>query len=449
VFGGNLLVKGGTVVLPHGVYNFDILIEDGKIVKLGHDLSKPPGFNVVDARGLLVLPGVVDEHVHMREPGLEYKDNFYNGTRAAAAGGVTTVLEMPNTIPPVDDSTKLKNKAKTLLSKAFVDYGLYGVLHDANIDEFEDMISEGAIGFKVFLGPTTGNIPAPSDASIFEILVKSSKYGVPIAFHAENWSLVTYFMNKVKKSNISDPSVYEHARPPICEEDAIQKLILYSRRTGGKVLIVHMSAKEGVELLRLARNEGLNVYGETCPHYLFLSSNDYHKYGSLIKVNPPIRGIEHQRALWRAIREGIITNVGSDHAPHSRNEKIGKDIWAAAAGFIGVQTLLPLMIDAALRNLIPLTKVPELLSENPAKLFNLYPKKGTINVGSDGDLVIIDPNTTYEVRTEDIYAKYPISPFIGWKLKGRIRYTILRGYIIARDGKVIDEKPKGMWIRRS
>ncbi|HDN76189.1 MAG TPA: allantoinase AllB [Acidilobales archaeon] len=445
---GNLVVRNGTIVTPDGIYQADIVIEEGVIREIGKNLSKPSGFEVIDAKGMLVLPGIVDEHVHMREPGLEYKDDFTHGTMAAAAGGVTTVIEMPNTLPPVENSRILRNKAALLSKKAYVDFALTGVLHDANIHEFEDMLSEGAVGFKVFLGPTTGDIPAPNDGSLYEILLKSSKYNVTIAFHAENWNLVKYFTEKVKKTGRRDPLVHTDSRPPICEEDAIQKLILYSKRTGGRVLIVHMSAKEGIVLLRHARISGLNVYGETCPHYLYLDSSDYAKYGSLMKVNPPIRDRSHKEELWRAIRDGTITNLGSDHAPHTIEEK-KRDIWNAASGFIGVQTFLPLMINAALEGLMPITKIPELMAQNPAKLYGLYPKKGVIRVGSDGDLVIVDPKEKTVIKREDLYSKNPITPFIGWRLKGRVKYTILRGHIIAKDFKVIVEKPLGSLIKRS
>ncbi|OYT45603.1 MAG: allantoinase [Desulfurococcales archaeon ex4484_42] len=448
MYGGNLIVKNGTIVLPEGMFKFDIVIEDGRIVEIGKDIPIRTGFEIIDAKGMLILPGIVDEHVHMREPGLEYKDDFTHGTMAAAAGGVTTVLEMPNTLPPVDSGARVKEKASLLSSKAYVDFALYGVLHDGNVDKFEDIIDEGAIGFKVFLGPTTGNIPAPSDSSIYEILLKSAKYNVPIAFHAENWSLIKYFTEKVKASGRMDPRAHLDSRPPICEEEAIQRLILYSKKTKGKVLIVHMSSREGVELLKMARSEGINVYGETCPHYLLISANDYDKYGALIKVNPPIREEHHRKSLWEAIINDIITHLGSDHAPHAEKEKLNKDIWGAAAGFIGVQTFLPLMLDAALRGKIPLTKIPELMSRNPSRLFNLYPRKGTISIGSDGDLVIVDPNEEYVIKREDIYAKHPITPFIGWKLKGRIKYTVVRGIVVAKDGKIVISKPVGIWVKR-
>jgi len=445
-YGGSILVRGGTLVLPEGLVRADVLIEDGVITAIGKGLSAQGVDERLDASGKLVLPGVVDEHVHMREPGLTHKDDFANGTRAAAAGGVTTVLEMPNTLPPVDSKKVFDEKRRLLEPKAFVDFGLYGVIHDLNADNFEELVHAGVVGFKVFLGPTTGDIPPPNDGTLYEILLKSAKYGVTIAFHAEDWELVKYFTSRVRSSGRNDPLAHLEARPPICEEMAVLKLVLLSKRTGGRVHVVHVSAAESVEVIKHAIYEGINVTAETCPHYLILSAEDYSKYGCLIKVNPPIREKHHQLALWKALKEGIIHTLGSDHAPHTREEKL-RDVWEAAAGFTAVQTFLPLMIDQALRGNLPLPKIPKLMSENPAKLFGLYPRKGTIMVGSDGDLVIIDPNSETVVNAEDLYTKSPVTPFIGWRLKGRVEYTILRGHIVAINGKVVGE-PRGRWLSR-
>ena len=446
--GGNLLVKNGLVVTSEGIFKMDIKIFEGKIVALGSDLSSEGVDEILDVNGLLVFPGLVDEHVHMREPGLEYKDDFMHGTMAAAVGGVTTVIEQPNTLPPVDEPQKLVSKASLLKSKAYVDFALYGVLHDANTHLIEDLISAGGVGFKVFLGPTTGNIPPPSEGSLYEILSKSSRLGVTVAFHAEDHQLVSYFTNKVRSSGREEPQAHEDARPPIAEELAVTKLILMSKRTGGRVHILHMSSKEGVELLKEALSRGINVTGETCPHYLTFSSDDYVKYGTLIKVNPPIRSNVHRESLLKAVNEHVISALGSDHAPHTKEEKM-KPVWDAAAGFPNVQTFFPVILDMALRGLIQLTTIPKLASENPAKYFGLWPRKGAVKVGSDGDLVIVDPKGKTLVTEEWLHYKHKVTPYLGQELQGEIKYVLLRGYVIARNGELVTTEPKGVWLKRS
>lgn len=441
----DLLIRNCRLVTSRGIESLDILIVDGVVHSLGKSIERG-GVEVLDARGHLVLPGVVDEHVHMREPGLTYKEDFGTGTAAAAAGGVTTILEMPNTIPPVDSAVRLREKMRLLEGKAYVDYCLYGVLHDSNIDELEEMWSEGAVGFKVFMGPTTGDIPPPSDRSILEAMEKSSRLGFPLAFHAENYELVKYYTDKVRSSGRTDPLAHPDSRPNVCEEEAVSRILTYARRTGGRVLIVHTSAHESVELLARAKTRGVEAYGETCPQYLYMTREDHLKFGSLVKINPPLREERDRRSLWEGLRRNIIDCVASDHAPHSTEEKT-RGIWEAAAGFIGVETLLPLMLDAALRGEIPIEKVALLLSENPAKIFGLYPRKGALTVGSDGDLVIVDPSCEHVIEAGKLHSKHRITPFDGWRLRGKIRYTVLRGSIIAADGEIVSSRPSGQFVR--
>jgi len=436
---GDLLVKNGVVVTSSGLRKLDILIVDGVIEALGRDLQRS-NVEVLDAGGLLVFPGVVDEHVHMREPGLTYKEGFEAGTAAAAAGGVTTILDMPNTIPPVDSSGKLREKKRLLEDKAYVDFGLYGVLHDSNIDEIEEMWSEGAVGFKVFLGPTTGDIPPPSDKTLIEAFEKSAAQGFTLAFHAENYSLVEYYTEKIKKVGLDNPEAYPDSRPSICEEEAVSRIIILARKTGGRALIVHTSTSEAVSLIKEAKMKNVKVYCETCPQYLLLDRKAYRRFGSLVKINPPLREESDQEALWSGLREGVIDTIGSDHAPHTYEEKTMGNIWEAAAGFIGVETLLPLMLDSALRGLIPIEKIPLLLSENPARIFGIYPRKGCINVGADGDLIIVDPAQESMIDSEKLHSKHKITPYDGVKIKGRIRYTILRGVKIVEEGEIVKHK---------
>jgi dihydroorotase len=381
----------------------------------------------------------------MREPGLEYKDNFEHGSRAAIKGGVTTVIEHPNTLPPVDSAERLLFKARLLESKAYVDFALLGVLHDSNIHEFENIVEAGAVGFKVFMGPTTGNIPPPSDPSLYEIMAKSSKTGVRVMFHAEDQKLVEYFTERARRTGGDSPELHVEARPPIAEVYSIMKIASIAKHTGGHAHIVHVSSQEALEAIKVARIWGADVTSETCPHYLLLDYEDYRRYSALIKVNPPIRGGVHRDALMRALISGFIDALGSDHAPHTPEEK-NKSIWEAAAGFPGVQTLLPLMLDLALQGRIPLTHIPRLLAENPAKLFNLWPYKGTIALGSSGDLVVVDPAGFTEITSDWLEYKYKLSPFIGLKLRGRIKHVALRGHIVVRDGELTGKKA-GTFLR--
>jgi len=439
----SIVIHDTHIVFPWGILDGDVLIENGRVKAIGRSLERAG--EKINGYGKLVLPGVVDVHVHMREPGLEYKDDFRNGTRDAVSNGVTTVLEMPNTLPPVDNAHRLMEKKKLLESKAYCDFALYGVIHDHNIDKFEEMVEAGAIGFKIFLGPTTGEIPPPPLNILYMALKKSGEHGVPIAFHAEEWELVKYFIDVSKSSGRDDPLVHVDSRPPICEELAIMKIALIAKHTNADIHIVHISSCEALDALRYAKKIGVNVTGETNPHYLLLDTSDYEKHGSLIKVNPPIRGGVHRECLWKGVLDNSIDIIASDHAPHSIEEK-NRNIWEASSGIPGVSNLLPLMLHQALINKISLTKLVQLLSFNPAKKFKLYPSKGCLNPGCDADIVLIDPGGETVIDREKMYCKNKINPFHGWRLRGRIEKVLLRGEIIYDNG-VLREEPYGRFIK--
>lgn len=441
--GSNLLVSGGTLVTSDSVFKADVYISDGRIAKIGRGLSVE-GTEVIDASGLFVMPGAIDAHVHMRDPGLVEKEDFGTGTAAAAAGGVTTVLEMPNTLPPVDSVERLKDKERLLAPKAVVDFGLYAVLHDGNAGEVEALAESGAVGFKAFLGPTTGNIPPPSDATIFEALNTLKRTGVPIAFHAENPSLVNYYTNKVKSEGRTDPKAHCDSRPPICETEAVNRIGFLSSRSGGKAHIVHLSTGEALRIVAEYRAKGTSLTCETNPQYLTMTEDDMERLGALGKINPPLRTSEDQAALWEGIASGFVESVGSDHAPHLVAEKRNPNIWEAPAGFVGVETLLPIMLDFAARGRTSIQRVTALLSSNPARLYNIAHRKGEIREGMDGDLAVVDLSEEVVITAEKLHSKQKITPFEGRRVKAAIKYTIVRGNVVF-DGEV--KRPAGEWIR--
>ncbi|MEM1628451.1 MAG: allantoinase AllB [Desulfurococcaceae archaeon] len=439
-----VLVKNGLIVLPEGLFKRDIKVKDGVIVEIGIGLSNTGVDHIINASGKLVFPGIIDEHVHMREPGLEYKEGFEHGSRAAIKGGVTTVIDQPNTIPPVEDPDKVLAKAKLLENKAYTDFALLGVLHDENIEHFEEMIHSGVVGFKVFMGPTTGGISPPSDISLLRILERSRDMDVTVMFHAEDHSLVAYFMERIRGSGRVDPFVHVESRPVIAEVYAISKILTLASNVNARVHIAHVSSKEGLEAIKVAMSYGVRVTSETCPHYLLFEREDYVKYGGLIKTNPPIRGGVHREALLNALREGIISAIGSDHAPHTPEEKL-RDMWSSLPGIPGVQTVFPLLLDMALKKLIPLTAIPRLMAENPARCFKLWPCKGRIDIGFDGDLVIVDPNKELEISTEWLEYRHKISPYVGWRLKGYVETVVLRGNVVVENGKLTGIRA-GKWV---
>lgn len=436
----DLILKDGTVVTPDGEFRAAIAIDEGKIVAIGSESVMHRAERVLELKGLHVLPGVIDAHVHFRDPGMTYKEDFLTGTSAAAAGGVTTVLEMPNTIPTVSTTKTLLDKASTLKGRAHVDYGLYGAIVEDNVDELPEMAKAGAIGFKVCLAEITGDVPRPSNGCVFEAFKAAAKTNLPVAAHAEDSSVVQYY---VDRASSSEPIAHCKARPPIAEAEGIQMLTLLASKAGNRIHMVHTSSS--TEVIEAAKLRGVNVTAETCPQYLVFSEEDMSK-GAFMKINPPLRSKQIVRELIGAVKNGIIDAMGSDHAPHAVEEKKRDNIWEVASGNIGVETLVPVMLTLVNQGVITLTRFVEMTSENPAKIFNLYPKKGAISVGSDADFTVVDLKSKKRINAEELHSKNKISPFDGWDASGTPVYTIVRGKVVADHGGIAG-RPGGKLIK--
>ncbi len=425
----------------------DILVEEGKIVSVGKSIES--GYTkTVDLRGRLVLPGAVDPHVHGREPGLEYKDDFLHTSKAAVLGGVTTVLEMPNTVPPVDSPSRLLEKKSLLSGRSYADFGLYAVLYDYG-DDLDSRISElvrsGAVGFKAFMAQTTGNLPPPSFGTVYRALELSRELGFTVVFHAEDRECVEFFTSRVLGEGREGLRAYSDARPPLCEELSIGYVASAARATGGRAYVAHLSVASSLELVG-RRGSRANVYVETTPTYLFFDYESHEGLGALVKVNPPVRDSGNRARLWRALSEGLIDVVATDHAPHADYEKRA-DFWKASAGVPSLQHLLPLMLTSALEGRIPIGRVVELCSENPARIFGLYPTKGSLLPGADADVVAVDPAAEYVVTEESLAYKHRLSPYVGWRLKGRVDKVFLRGELVVDGGDLVIERPIGRPLR--
>ncbi len=439
----DLLLNHGTVVSPAGEYRAAIAVDGGKIVAVGSAASMPSAEKVLDLSGLHVLPGFVDAHVHMREPGMLYKENFTAGTSAAAAGGVTTIMEMPNTLPLVASEKILLDKAALLKGKAHVDFCLYGIVIEDNIKEFAGMVRAGAIGFKLLLAEVTGGVPRPSNGLVFESFKELARLGATVSVHAEDKNVNQYYVDKFKATT-KEPIAHCWSRPPIAEEEGILMLSLFAAQAGNKVHLVHTSC--GTDLVKAVKATGVKVTAETCPQYLIFDEDDMRAKGSVLKINPPVRSRSIVQKLLEAVNDGTIDTIGSDHAPHSVEEKTKESIWDASSGCIGVETMVPAMLTLVNKGLIKLPRLVEMGAENPARIFGLYPKKGAIAVGSDADFTVVDMKAEGTVRAEELHSIQKITPFEGFKVKGMPAYTIVRGDIVAERGEILGE-PKGQFTR--
>ncbi|MGH2489949.1 MAG: allantoinase AllB [Candidatus Limnocylindria bacterium] len=435
----DLLVRNGTVVTPEATFLADVAITGEKFVAIAE-----PGTlelraqDVYDARGKYVLPGVIDGHVHFREPGLEYKEDFGTGSLAAVMGGVTTVVDMPNTKPPTDRPENVRLKQRLAEEKSYCDFGIIGVVVQENIDQIEPMAEAGVVGYKCFLGETIGNIPAPDDGMLLDGLRAVARTGLRIGFHAENNEIMQHLIRQAKAAGRTDARAHVDTRPALAEVESIQRMGLFARYTGTKIHIFHLSSKDGLDMIDEWRAHGVDVTCETGAHYCFLTADDMRTLRSLLRMNPPVREPGHGDALVQGLATGRVNAIATDHSPHTKQEKLNDDIWKAISGFAGVEVSVRLFLTYGVNTgKLTLQQFVRASSEGPAKLWDMYPKKGAIRIGSDADLTIVDLERTGVIEEARLHGKNNLGPFDGHHTRGEAVATIVRGHIVMRDGELV------------
>ncbi|MDR2965431.1 MAG: allantoinase AllB [Treponema sp.] len=423
----DLILRNGTLVTSKETYKSDIGVKNGKIAFIGKIQSDTNNNSTnIDMSGLYILPGIIDAHVHFREPGLTHKEDFITGSMAAAAGGITFIADMPNTIPPTFSVNEFNKKYNLAREKSCIDFGLFALLTNDNTDEIPGLVKAGAFGFKVFLGTSTGNLLPPSPAVLTEQLRICTSFGKRTGFHAETSEINEADTEKLKKLEHSPPygKILNDARPIQSEILAIKKAVDFAREANAMIHIHHVTCKEGVEIISNAKKEGINVTAETCPHYLFLNAEN-----SSYKCYPPIRREEHRAALWQAVKHGDIDMIATDHAPHTLEEK-SLSLWEAPAGLAGVETLVNLMLNEVNKGTITLNDFVRLCSEQPAKIWGIK-NKGELSVASDADFTIVNMNKKVKINYLEMKSKSKTTPYNGWELKGSSVATIVRGNFIS------------------
>ncbi|OUR77891.1 dihydroorotase [Alphaproteobacteria bacterium 46_93_T64] len=422
----DLYVKNGTVVSHRGIEVADIAIKDEKIVAYG-DLKDIEAKEVIDATGLHVLPGVIDTQVHFREPGLEYKEDLATGTAAAAMGGVTAIFEMPNTNPLTLTAADMADKVRRGREKAWTDFAFFIGAAAENVSELAMLErQEGVSGVKLFMGSSTGSLLVDNDEDIRRVLEAGSRR---VAIHAEDEPRL------LERRHLAKDTVLNHPvwRDEECAYRATQRVLSIARETGRRIHVLHITTKQEMELL--AQNKDIATV-ETTPQHLTLSSPTcYEELGSFAQMNPPIRQEEHRLGLWQALRDGIVDVIGSDHAPHTREEK-ERPYPESPSGMPGVQTLLPLLLDHYNKGELTLENIVDLTSAGAARIYGIA-GKGRIGLGFDGDLTLVDLKRKEEITEEWIASKCGWSPFVGKTVQGWPVGTIIRGRQVMKDGELI------------
>ncbi len=450
----DLVIKNGWVVTPQETFKGGVAISGEKCSAIGTDDSLPDGKEVIDVKGNHILPGLIDAHVHFREPGLTYKEDFGTGSTAAVCGGIATVIDMPNVIPPTADADQVREKQRLAEEKSLVDFGILGVVVQTNSDQILPMAESGAIGYKIFFGETIGNLPFPDDGMCQEVFSYITQSKLPLGIHAENRQIMSYWTSKLKAEGKGEPIYWESSRPGLCEAESVAHALFFAETFGTKLHVFHMSSKQTALIIKDAKARGLRVTAETGPHYLLREPKDMAEVGPLLKMNPPVRGKDHADVLWDGLLNGYVDMVATDHSPHTMEEK-GTDqtgkllkpaIWDCISGFCGVETGVPLMLTQVNKGRISLNQYVKVASENPAKVWQLYPRKGAIRLGSDGDVTVVDMDKEVVIDANKLHSKNKPTPWHGWKVRGVPVCTVVRGHVQMRDGEPVG-KPIGRMLR--
>jgi len=443
----DLVVKHGRLVSPRGILEGGVAVDGGVIVALAKTPNLPDADEVVDARGRFILPGILDGHAHTT---LSPEDSR-SGTKAAAKGGFTTILEMPGTQMGCFDSGEFKKKRDMYRSTSYVDFSIHaGCASGYPEGTLTEMWGMGATGVKFFVSSAGPKWPQTFDGEIFERFKELSKLGGLALIHAENDQMLMDNLKRLQDAGRKDYAAHLEWRPPMAEAECGARMIRYLKATRCRGLIVHTSLPETVMNARHANMEGATIHVETCPQYLYLTDDDVRERGPWVKFAPPPRDKATVAEIWRLLKAGFIDTVATDHAPYSkeRKEEGLDDIFKAPNGMPGLETSLPLLLTGVNEGRLSMERLSAVVSENPARIYGIYPRKGVLMPGADADLVIVDMDKRWKIRNEDMISECGWTPYDGYEVQGAPVHSFVRGVRVLEDGEVVTKPGQGKFIPR-
>ncbi len=449
------LIINGLVVTETGTQVMDLLVRGQKIAALGVSLPRTGVDEIIDATGLFVLPGVVDPHVHIQlDTGIYRTDDDWEiGTRVAAYGGVTTVVDFATQFPGQDVRTAVQNRHDEVGDKAYVDYGLHVMLTDLPEEDhlldawMRDLITLGTPAAKIYT--TYRPNYYQDDAALMRVFRAAAKAGVLVMVHAENDAIVTYHTEKLVAQGHTSLAYHAKARPPLAEAEAVHRVLFLAREADCPVYIVHCSTDRAVETVHKARQEGQTAFAELCPQYLLLDERAYEgPHPEWVIMQPPLRSPEIVRRQWEHLWQGWVDALGTDHCDYALSQKTATGNFTNTPGGIpGLETALPLMATyAVLRGKLTWQELMRLMSTRPAQLFGLYPRKGTLQPGSDADIVLYDPRGTRRIHASELHGVSGYTPYEGMEVDGRVVMTMVRGRVVVKEGELVGSRGWGVFV---
>lgn len=449
----DMVIKNGRLVAHDRIFAANIGIKNGKYAAFLAPESIPEAEVTIDAEGKLIFPGIIDCHAHLNEPGFEYREDFATGSCAAAVGGTTTLIDMPlNNEPPLVNSAAFTLKTGRIAPKAHVDYALWGGIIDSNADDLIDLHDAGVVAFKAFVCPMgSSSFTSVNMGQARRALELLKPHGALSGFHCEEYGLVLEAEKRALKGKRHGVDDFLTAHDAFSEYLATRNIIDLCRDTGAKVYICHISHPGTAQLVKNAIHEGLPVVGETCPHYLGFTDELVRKLGAPAKCTPPLRTASDRDRLWDYVLDGTLSCIGSDHSPAADHEKDNqaKNIWEAWGGLNAIQFFLPMMFNMVVHEkaLCP-TWITRTMDYNPAKTFGIYGRKGAFAVGFDGDAVIFDPEAEWKITGKELLTKGKVTAFEGVSGRGLPTHTVIRGKVVAENGKCCGPHGYGEFVAR-
>ncbi|MDH4221170.1 MAG: dihydroorotase family protein [Candidatus Bathyarchaeota archaeon] len=427
------------------IFEAGLAIDDGRILKIAKETNLPSASTRMNLKGHVTLPGLIDPHVHLRNQQLAYKEDFFSGTAAAAAGGVTLTIDMPNNKPVTMDSISLRERMRLAERRAVVNIAFYSVFPQ-KLEEVPSIVKEGAMAFKLYMSEKIGGLDVDDDKLLLQAFNRIANMGVPVAVHAEDRKILETRRREMEKTGRKDVEAYVKTHPPEAEARAIRRIVQLAKKCGVRVHFCHVSSAVGLNAFSTAKKDGLPVTCEVTPHHLLLSLEHLKRYRTLALTNPPLRTRKDVIALWGALKQGLIDALASDHAPHTLEEKEVESVWDAKPGIAGLETTLPLLLTEVSEGRLTITDLVRLTSEKPAEIFNLR-NRGCLEEGNWADIVVVDMNRKYKIDASNFHSKAKYSPFDGWRVKGQPIKTFVNGQLVMDEGEIVAKPGTSQIIR--
>lgn len=453
----DLLVKNGKIVTADCVFSGNIAVKEGKIAAVLLAGEEPEAKKVIDAKENYVFPGAIDTHAHLNDPGYEWREDYEHGTAAAAVGGYTTIIDMPlQNEPAMTNATIFDKKFQKVSPNAYVDYCFWGGLIPDNFQDLKGMDEKGCVAFKSFIGPVSPDYSSLNYGQVYEAMQIIHEFDGRAGFHCEDFAAIKWQEQRMKKEGRLDWNGFLESRPVVAEMVATVDVIELAKATGCKAHICHVSSPDVAQKIKEAQQEGYDITAETCSHYLSMTEEDVIKNGPLFKCAPPLRSQEEVDRLWTYVEDGTFSGIASDHSPCSYDEKFKEilgnkietpfDVWG---GISGIQSGFQVSFhEGCVKRGISPSVLANAMAKKPAEAFGIYGKKGDIRTGFDADFIIVDADKEWEITEDSLLYVNKISAFVGMKGKGLPVCTIVRGEVVAEDGKVVGEKGFGNLVKK-